>query len=134
MKIAILATCLGDALFPRAPQATVELLERLGHEVVFPADQTCCGQAHVNTGYLDLALPLVRHHVEVFSGAADVVVAPSGSCVGCVRHQHAMVARRGGTRSWRRRPRTSPTGPTSSPSCSSTSSGSPTSAPTTRTA
>src|SRR3954469_14706067 len=83
-------------MFPQAPRATVELLERLGHEVVFPADQTCCGQMHVNTGYLDMALPLVRHHVEVFSGTADVVVAPSGSCVGCVRHQHAMVARRGG--------------------------------------
>src|SRR3954465_5036113 len=83
-------------MFPQAPQATVELLERLGHEVVFPADQTCCGQMHVNTGYLDMALPLVRHHVEVFSGAADAVVAPSGSCVGCVRHQHAMFPRRGG--------------------------------------
>ncbi|MFC5139722.1 (Fe-S)-binding protein [Actinomycetospora rhizophila] len=96
MRIALVATCLGDAMFPQAPRATVELLERLGHEVVFPADQTCCGQMHVNTGYLDLALPLVRHHVDVFSGAADVVVAPSGSCVGCVRHQHGMVARRGG--------------------------------------
>ena len=101
MRIALVATCLGDALFPQAPRATVELLERLGHEVVFPADQTCCGQMHVNTGYLDMALPLVRHHVEVFAGAissgrADVAVAPSGSCVGCVRHQHAMVARRGG--------------------------------------
>ncbi len=95
MRIALFATCLGDAMFPQVPRATVELLERLGHEVVFPADQTCCGQMHVNTGYLDMALPLVRHHVETFADA-DVVVAPSGSCVGCVRHQHAMVARRGG--------------------------------------
>jgi L-lactate dehydrogenase complex protein LldE len=100
MRIAVVATCLGDALFPRAPIATVELLERLGHEVVFPADQTCCGQMHVNTGYLDAVLPVVRHHVEVFGRAldegVDAVVAPSGSCVGCVRHQHAMVARRAG--------------------------------------
>ncbi len=100
MRIAVVATCLGDALFPQAPIATVELLERLGHEVVFPADQTCCGQMHVNTGYLDAALPVVRHHVEVFGRAldegVDAVVAPSGSCVGCVRHQHAMVARRAG--------------------------------------
>jgi L-lactate dehydrogenase complex protein LldE len=91
-----MATCLADTLFPDVAKATVTLLERLGHQVVFPADQTCCGQAHVNTGYLDMALPLVRHHVDVFTGVADVVVAPSGSCVGCVRHQHAMVARRGG--------------------------------------
>jgi L-lactate dehydrogenase complex protein LldE len=103
MRIALFVTCLADALFPKAAQATVVLLERLGHEVVFPADQTCCGQMHVNTGYQREALPVVSHHVEVFERAlapvaagglgAEVVVAPSGSCVGSVRHQHAMVAR-----------------------------------------
>jgi L-lactate dehydrogenase complex protein LldE len=102
MRVALFATCLADALFPRAAQATVVLLERLGHEVVFPPGQTCCGQMHVNTGYQREALPLVRHHVEVFEAAlrptaqgglgAEAVVAPSGSCVGSVRHQHAMVA------------------------------------------
>jgi L-lactate dehydrogenase complex protein LldE len=103
MRIALMVTCLADALFPRAAQATVVLLERLGHEVVFPADQTCCGQLHLNTGYQREALPIVRHHVEVFERAlaptaagglgAEAVVAPSGSCVGSVRHQHAEVAR-----------------------------------------
>ncbi|GGF99274.1 glycolate oxidase [Rhodococcoides trifolii] len=97
MRIALFATCLADALFPESAKATVSLLERLGHTVVFPADQTCCGQMHVNTGYLKEAAPLVRHHVEVFEEATwDVAVAPSGSCVGSVRHQHAMVARRAG--------------------------------------
>jgi L-lactate dehydrogenase complex protein LldE len=75
----------------------VALLERLGHEVIFPEAQTCCGQMHINTGYQRAALPLVRHHVEVFGGAGvDAIVAPSGSCVGSVRHQHAEVARRHG--------------------------------------
>jgi L-lactate dehydrogenase complex protein LldE len=97
MRIALIATCLGDALFPDVPKATVALLERLGHEVIFPPAQVCCGQMHVNTGYLTEALPVVRHHVEVFSAADfDVAVAPSGSCVGSIRHQHVMVARRGG--------------------------------------
>ncbi|MDR3663219.1 MAG: (Fe-S)-binding protein, partial [Mycobacterium sp.] len=52
-------------------------------------------QMHVNTGYLREAVPLVRRHVDAFTGF-DAVVSPSGSCVGSVRHQHAMVARRGG--------------------------------------
>ena len=95
MKIGLFVTCLADTMFPSVGKATVALLERLGHEVVFPSEQTCCGQMHVNTGYQRQALPLVRHHTEVFAGC-DVVVAPSGSCVGCVRHQHAMVARRYG--------------------------------------
>lgn len=82
-------------MFPNAAKATVTLLERLGHEVVFPPGQTCCGQMHVNTGYLQEALSLVRHHVDTFE-PYEVAVAPSGSCVGSVRHQHAMVARRAG--------------------------------------
>ena len=97
MRIALIATCLGDALFPEVAKATTLLLERLGHQVVFPLDQVCCGQMHVNTGYLKEAVPVVRHHVEVFEAADfDVAVAPSGSCVGSVRHQQAMVARRVG--------------------------------------
>src|SRR3954469_3733750 len=94
MRIALFVTCLADALYPQVGRATVTLLERLGHEVVFPTAQTCCGQMHTNTGYQREALPLVRHHVEVFE-PYDVVVAPSGSCVGSIRHQHAMVARTG---------------------------------------
>jgi L-lactate dehydrogenase complex protein LldE len=97
MRIALIATCLGDAMFPDVPMATASLLQRLGHEVVFPAAQTCCGQMHVNTGYLTEAVPVVRHHIDVFEDAdCDYAVAPSGSCVGSVRHQHAMVARRAG--------------------------------------
>ena len=91
MRIALFATCLADTLFPEAAKSTVRLLERLGHEVVFPAGQTCCGQMHINTGYQKQAVPLVRRYVRTFQ-PYDVVVAPSGSCVGSVRHQHAMVA------------------------------------------
>jgi L-lactate dehydrogenase complex protein LldE len=99
MRIALFATCLGDAMFPAVGRATVAVLERLGHTVVFPSDQTCCGQMHTNTGYFTEATPLVKHHVETFEAAlrtCDAIVAPSGSCVGSVRHQHAMVARRAG--------------------------------------
>lgn len=95
MRIALFITCLADTLYPSVGRATVTLLERLGHEVVFPPGQTCCGQMHTNTGYAKLALPLVRHHVEVFEDC-EVVVAPSGSCVGSVRHQHAALAEQAG--------------------------------------
>jgi L-lactate dehydrogenase complex protein LldE len=93
MRIALFATCLADTMFPAAAKATVALLERLGHEVVFPPEQTCCGQMHINTGYQRDALPLVRRYVQTFQ-PYDVVVAPSGSCVGSVRHQHEGLAAR----------------------------------------
>jgi L-lactate dehydrogenase complex protein LldE len=91
VRIALFVTCLGDTLFPEVGRATVTVLERLGHEVAFPPGQTCCGQMHVNTGYPRGAVPLVRRFVDQFT-PYDVVVAPSGSCVGSVRHQHATVA------------------------------------------
>src|SRR4051812_3388255 len=97
MRIALFVTCLADTMFPAAGKATVALLERLGHEVVFPPGQTCCGQMHVNTGYQREALPLIRRYVQTFA-PYEVVVAPSGSCVGSVRHQHAMVAAAAGDR------------------------------------
>jgi L-lactate dehydrogenase complex protein LldE len=102
VRIALFVTCLADTLFPDVGRATVGLLERLGHVVEFPEAQTCCGQMHVNTGYVRDALPLVRRYAGVFE-PYDVIVAPSGSCVGCVRHQHAMVARRYGDEGLARR-------------------------------
>jgi L-lactate dehydrogenase complex protein LldE len=95
VRIALFVTCLADTLYPDVGKATVGLLERLGHKVIFPRAQTCCGQMHINTGYQRDGLALVRHYVDTFEGC-EVIVAPSASCVGSVRHQHAMVARQFG--------------------------------------
>lgn len=95
MKVALFATCFNDTMWPNTPRATVLLLERLGVEVEYPLAQTCCGQMFTNTGYADEAIPTVRNFVDVF-GDYDAVVAPSGSCVGSVRHQHAGIADRSG--------------------------------------
>jgi L-lactate dehydrogenase complex protein LldE len=91
MRIALFITCFNDTLFPGTGRAVVELLERLGHEVVFPEEQTCCGQMHANSGYQLEALPLVRRFVRVFEGE-EVVVSPSASCVGMVRDQYPRLA------------------------------------------
>jgi L-lactate dehydrogenase complex protein LldE len=84
VRIALFVTCFGDTLFPETGKAVVHILERLGHEVVFPAEQTCCGQMHLNSGYRDDARALARRFIEVFD-EYDVIVSPSSSCVGTVR-------------------------------------------------
>jgi L-lactate dehydrogenase complex protein LldE len=84
VQIALFTTCVGDTVFPEAARATVLVLERLGHEVVFPAEQTCCGQMHLNSGYRRDAARLARKFSGVF-GTFEVVVSPSSSCVGTVR-------------------------------------------------
>ncbi|WP_058234385.1 (Fe-S)-binding protein [Devriesea agamarum] len=96
MKISLMATCLADVMAPDVARSTVILLERLGHEVVFDPAQTCCGQMHTNTGYYHEAAPVVRQFVDVFErhlDSVDAIVMPSGSCTGCVRDQHPIVAR-----------------------------------------
>ena len=91
MRITLFVTCLTDTLTPQTGVALVRLLERLGHEIDFPSEQTCCGQMHLNTGYPKEARELARRFVRVF-GDADVVVAPSASCVGTVREFYPELA------------------------------------------
>ena len=95
MRLALFLPCFNDTLFPRTGIATVRLLERLGHTVEFPEEQTCCGQIHFNTGYRTEAARLMRRFVEVF-GESEVVVAPSASCVGMVREFYPVLARESG--------------------------------------
>ena len=63
-------------------------IKRLGHEVVFPDEQTCCGQMHLNSGYRDEAARLARRFARVFADQ-ELIVAPSSSCVGTVRELYA---------------------------------------------
>jgi L-lactate dehydrogenase complex protein LldE len=84
VRVALFVTCLADTLQPSVGRATVAVLERLGIEVAFPREQTCCGQLHANAGHSDVAAALAERFVSVFAGF-DAVVAPSGSCVGGVR-------------------------------------------------
>ena len=84
MRVALFVTCLVDTLQPAVGRATVEVLERLGVEVAFPREQTCCGQLHLNAGYPDVAASLGGRFAEVFAGY-EAVVSPSGSCVAHVR-------------------------------------------------
>jgi L-lactate dehydrogenase complex protein LldE len=86
VRVGLFVTCLGDTLFPSAGQAVVRLLERLGVEVDFPEEQTCCGQMHLNSGYADEGAALARRLAGVFRGY-EAVVTPSASCAGMMREQ-----------------------------------------------
>jgi L-lactate dehydrogenase complex protein LldE len=87
VKVSLLVTCLGDALFPEVGAASVRVLRRVGCDVSFPAAQTCCGQPHFNSGYHADARALARHTIRAFAGSA-AVVAPSGSCAAMVKLEY----------------------------------------------
>jgi L-lactate dehydrogenase complex protein LldE len=93
VRVGLFVTCLGDTLFPEAPQAVLRVLERLGHAVEFPSEQTCCGQLHANSGYRDEASALAQRFERIFEGF-DAVVSPSSSCVGMIREYRPALAPR----------------------------------------
>jgi L-lactate dehydrogenase complex protein LldE len=86
VRVSLFVTCFNDTLFPQTGRAVVRLLERLGCEVDFPLEQTCCGQMHMNSGYAREGVALARRFARVFEGA-EAVVTPSASCAGMLRHQ-----------------------------------------------
>jgi L-lactate dehydrogenase complex protein LldE len=86
VRVALFVTCFNDTLFPKTGRAVVRVLERLGCEVEFPLEQTCCGQMHLNAGYAREGVALARRFARVFAGS-EAVVTPSASCAAMLR-QH----------------------------------------------
>jgi L-lactate dehydrogenase complex protein LldE len=91
MRIGLFVTCLTDTLYPGTGRAVVTVLGRLGHQVDFPAAQSCCGQMHFNTGYRREATPMARGFTAAFRGY-EAVVTPSASCASMVREYYPALA------------------------------------------
>ena len=88
MRASLFITCYNDTLFPETGRAVVTLLERLGVELEFQPQQTCCGQMHANTGFRAEAFSQAKRFVRIYRDAEAVVI-PSSSCVAMIREQYA---------------------------------------------
>jgi L-lactate dehydrogenase complex protein LldE len=84
--IQLFITCLVDSFYPQTGEAIVEILRRLGVDVEFPRDQTCCGQPPFNAGLRAEARPIVEHTIRVFESTSGDIVVPSGSCAHMIKH------------------------------------------------
>jgi L-lactate dehydrogenase complex protein LldE len=84
-RATLFVTCIVDQIYPEIGEAVVTVLERAGVEIVFPADQLCCGQPAFNAGFWDDARAVAGRNLEVLRGTGDVVT-PSGSCASMIRH------------------------------------------------
>jgi L-lactate dehydrogenase complex protein LldE len=79
MKVGLFIPCYVDQFYPNVAIASLELLEKLGCEVVFPTNQTCCGQPMANSGFEHLSSRCNQNFINNFEGL-DYIVCPSGSC------------------------------------------------------
>ncbi|MCS7025625.1 MAG: (Fe-S)-binding protein [Bryobacteraceae bacterium] len=84
-RVSLFVTCLVDQLFPNVGLAVADVLERLGYQVEFRPQQTCCGQPAFNSGYREEAQAVAEHFIRVFRDA-DFIVVPSGSCTSMITH------------------------------------------------
>ncbi|MGM9705991.1 MAG: heterodisulfide reductase-related iron-sulfur binding cluster, partial [Prevotella sp.] len=66
MKIGLFIPCYVDALYPQVGVATYKLLTRLGLDVDYPLNQTCCGQPMANAGFERMAEGVARQMDELF--------------------------------------------------------------------
>lgn len=83
--ISVFIPCLVDQVYPNIGLAMVKILKHLGHKVKYNKEQTCCGQPAFNTGQWDEARNVASHFVNVFKDD-EIIVSPSGSCVGMVKN------------------------------------------------
>jgi L-lactate dehydrogenase complex protein LldE len=86
--VQLFITCLIDTLQPQIGEAIVQVLERAGVKVAFPAGQTCCGQPAFNAGLRSEARKTAEHTIQVFEAAPGPIVIPSGSCTAMIRHSY----------------------------------------------
>ena len=87
MRVGLFIPCYVDQFKPEVAIATLELLEKLGCDVVYPQNQTCCGQPLANAGHESESVPVMQHFVSLFE-ECDYIVSPSGSCVLHVRERY----------------------------------------------
>lgn len=86
-KVYFFGTCLMDAVYPDAGMAAIRLLQSRGVEIVFPLQQSCCGQPAYNSGFVKQARVVARKQIQAFSKPYPIVV-PSGSCAGMMKHHY----------------------------------------------
>ncbi len=87
-RVQLLATCLVDALAPEVGKATLAVLEGQGCDVMYPADQTCCGQPAFNVGLNKEARRMAMHTLDLLDATEGPVVVPSGSCAQMIVHHY----------------------------------------------
>jgi len=87
MRVALFVPCYIDQFYPQVAVASLELLEKLGCEVIVPTDQTCCGQPMANSGFASSTEGCDTNFAQNFEGF-DYIVGPSGSCVLHLKEHH----------------------------------------------
>ncbi len=78
-------TCLVDMIYPNTGIAAMDLIKAAGVNVIYPQNQSCCGQPAFNSGYRKNALKVARSQLRCFTKNIPIVI-PSASCAGMIKY------------------------------------------------
>ncbi|MCM2358863.1 MAG: LUD domain-containing protein [Geobacteraceae bacterium] len=86
-KVLFYTGCLADFVYPEMCRDAKESLEKLGYEVVFPQEQTCCGIPARYSGEMDVARDMARINTDVLlAQEADYVATICPTCTMSLKH------------------------------------------------
>ncbi len=88
MKVHVFIPCFVDQLYPQTAVNMIRVLRKLGCEIIYNQEQTCCGQPAFNAGYWNDCRSVSTKFLKDFQGA-EYIVSPSGSCVGFIRNYYS---------------------------------------------
>lgn len=89
-RVYFYGTCLIDLFYPDAGLSSIKLLEREGIKVIYPQEQTCCGQPAMNAGYVEEAKRVIQSQIEFFIDDIPIII-PSGSCASMMRYDYSRI-------------------------------------------
>ena len=87
MLVDIFVPCFVDQVYPATGMNMVRILEKLGVDVFYNGNQTCCGQMAFNSGFWDDAKKMGEKFLKDFSNDRPVI-GPSASCIGFIRNYY----------------------------------------------
>ncbi|WP_094752451.1 (Fe-S)-binding protein [Psychromonas sp. CD1] len=85
-KVNLFVTCLCDTVKADVAKKTVQLLEQLNCEIIFPEKQGCCGQPAINSGYIESSKPAMKTLIKAFEINNYPIVTPAGSCAASIKN------------------------------------------------
>lgn len=88
MIVDLFVPCFIDQVYPQTAMNMVHIFEKLGIDVHYNVEQSCCGQMAFNSGFWEEARAMGEKFINDFSNNR-YIVGPSASCVGMVRNYYS---------------------------------------------
>ncbi|AEG61535.1 L-lactate dehydrogenase (quinone) large subunit LdhH [Desulforamulus ruminis] len=88
-RVGFFAGCLGDFVYPEQGEAAYKILHKMGMEIVFPAEQSCCGIPASQMGAPEVAVILAKQNIEAFEKEqVDYILSLCPTCVEVLKHHY----------------------------------------------